>query len=272
MNKYEQRQAQRRERLEDAADKARAESNTVYRRARQMADVIPFGQPILVGHHSEGRDRRYRARIHSTFGKSFALQEKADRLAQKAASVGTGGISSDDPDAVVKLQKQLDDAKAGHERMKKVNRVIRDRAGDEDAQIDGLLALGWLTNDQARDLVMPDFCGRVGFPSYALQNSNANIRRIEQRIRELQKAREATDVEIEADGYTYREDVEDNRACFIFPGKPDEATRQLLKRYGFRWSPSREGKPWVRQLTGNARYAAQCVREALDRQAGNLDA
>ena len=31
-----------------------------------MASVIPFGQPILVGHHSERRDRSYRDRIRST--------------------------------------------------------------------------------------------------------------------------------------------------------------------------------------------------------------
>ncbi|MEE8059026.1 MAG: DUF3560 domain-containing protein [Pseudomonadales bacterium] len=50
-------------------DLARQESQTVYKRAKDMAPVIPFGQPILVGHHSEHRDRRYRDRIHNTFVK-----------------------------------------------------------------------------------------------------------------------------------------------------------------------------------------------------------
>ncbi len=34
----------------------------------------------------------------------------------------------------------------------------------------------------------PDFCGRTGFPDYALQNNNANIRRIKQRIEELSRS------------------------------------------------------------------------------------
>jgi len=50
---------------------------------------------------------------------------------------------------------------------------------------------------------------------------------------------------------------------FIFDGKPEAEKRALLKSHAFKWSPSRNA--WVRQLTGNARYAGQCVREALDK-------
>lgn len=49
-----------------------------------MASIIPFGQPILVGHHSEQRDRNYRDRIHNTFGKAFAEQDKAAYYHSKA--------------------------------------------------------------------------------------------------------------------------------------------------------------------------------------------
>src|SRR3546814_16447475 len=72
-----------------------------------MGEAIPFGQPVLIGHHSEGRDRNYRQRIHNTFGKTFDLQKKADHYTKKAASVGDGGISSDDPDAIAKLLRQV---------------------------------------------------------------------------------------------------------------------------------------------------------------------
>ena len=63
--------------------------------------------------------------------------------------------------------------------------------------------------------------------------------------------------------YTYREDTEENRILFEFSGKPDEATRTILKKHGFRWNPTR--KAWVRQLTGNGRWAAQSVREAFEK-------
>ncbi|MEX3614689.1 MAG: hypothetical protein VB141_13260 [Burkholderia gladioli] len=58
-----------------------------------------------------------------------------------------------------------------------------------------LLALGWLTNEQARELVRPDFAGRVGYPAYALSNNNANMRRVELRIKELEKRAERQDKE-----------------------------------------------------------------------------
>lgn len=49
-----------------------------------MASVIPFGQPILIGHPSEQRDRNYRDKIHNTFGKAFAMQDKAAYYEDKA--------------------------------------------------------------------------------------------------------------------------------------------------------------------------------------------
>src|SRR5713226_1456384 len=52
----------RAQRLEDRSEKASTESERLYNHAHEMASVIPFGQPILVGHHSEKRDRRYRER------------------------------------------------------------------------------------------------------------------------------------------------------------------------------------------------------------------
>jgi hypothetical protein len=107
LNSYEEKQERRRERLEAKADRLRSEGRSLYDRAHKMAEAIPFGQPILVGHHSEKRDRNYRGRIHSTFGRAFETIKAGDEAAGKAASVGTGGISSDDPDAVQKLEAEL---------------------------------------------------------------------------------------------------------------------------------------------------------------------
>ncbi|MCY1395961.1 hypothetical protein D9M71_109200 [compost metagenome] len=262
LNWYERKQVARRERLEDRAAALSDESSRAYAKARQMASVIPFGQPILVGHHSEGRDRNYRARIHSNFGKSFALQDKAKHYEQKAASVGTGGISSDDPDAIEKLRAELANVEQAQERMKAANKAIRTHKTQE-ARIAALVAQG-LTEGQAAELLKPDYAGRVGFPSYALSNNNANARRIAGRIAELETRRQCIDVEQEAENYTYREDTEENRVMFVFPGKPDEQTRTLLKRHAFKWSPSRGA--WVRQLNNAGRWAAAQVRQLLDKQ------
>lgn len=260
MNEYEARQEARRQRYEKKAQELQAEALALHDRAREMASVIPFGQPILVGHHSEKRDRRYRQRIHDTFGKAFATQDKARHYAEKASTVGQGGISSDDPDALNKLRDKLDMLKKNHEQMKAANAAIR-RGKTPELQMPALMALGY-SEEQARELLLPNCFGIVGFAPYSLQNSNANIKRVEQRIRQLEQARQAETLEQEGNGYTYREDPEENRVMFIFDGKPEVEIRNVLKSNGFKWSPSRGA--WVRMLNGNGRYAAGCVRQSLD--------
>lgn len=259
MNKYEQKLADRKERMIERSNKIRSEAEATYSNARKMAEAIPFGQPILVGHHSEGRDRNYRARITSTMGKAFNLMDKADHYARKAESVGTGGISSDDPDALEKLRAELESVQAAQERMKLANKLIRAHKGE--ARVTALAAHSF-TQEQIDEILKPDFMNRIGFPAYALQNNNANAHRIAKRIQELEARRERPDVVREGAGYTYREDTEENRVMFEFPGKPTEEVRGLLKKHAFKWSPSRGA--WVRQLTNAGIYAGKCVREKLD--------
>lgn len=87
------------------------------------------------------------------------------------------------------------------------------------------------------------------------------IRRIKQRIQELESRRALQDVVIAGAGFTYKEDTEENCVIFIFPGKPEDQTRTLLKSHAFKWSPSRGA--WVRQLNNASRWAAKQVRETL---------
>lgn len=56
-NDYHDRLSARQQRLENAAQRAQANADAAYKRAdmSEAATGIPFGQPILVGHHSEGR-------------------------------------------------------------------------------------------------------------------------------------------------------------------------------------------------------------------------
>lgn len=255
MNSYEQKQEARRARYEARAENAEAKGQALHDQAHRMAESIPFGQPMLVDHYSYNRDRNFRARIHNTFGKAFAEMDKAKHYAAKAEAVGTGGISSDDPDAIAKLRAELVNIEAAQDKMKAANRAIRrnDRAA--------LAELGF-TAEQIEGLFKPDFCGRVGFASYALSNNSANARRIEKRIKELERLQDRGDVERQGNGYTYREDTTENRVMFEFPGKPDADTRALLKRHAFKWSPTRSA--WVRQLNNAGIYAGKQVRAALD--------
>ncbi|OUI86832.1 conjugal transfer protein TraC [Acetobacter persici] len=255
-NAYEARQEARRERLEARAAQARSESDSLAKRSSEMAERIPFGQPILVGHHSEGWDRRFRERIGHTMTRAVDAQKKAEYYENKAASVGRGGISSDDPDAIKKLQAELAELDKASETMKAYNKLIK--KGDRE----GLAKQYGLNEDQIDKLMTKDYAGRIGIPAYMLSNNRANASRIRKRIAQLEAAAQRQDVEQEGKGYTYREDTDENRVMFIFDGKPAEETRNVLKRHGFRWSPSRGA--WVRQLNDAGIYAAQCARKILD--------
>ncbi|WP_237173895.1 DUF3560 domain-containing protein [Paracandidimonas lactea] len=266
MNTYEAKQAARKARYEARAAQARQQSDAAHEQAWNMAQAIPFGQPILVGHHSEGADRRYRARISGGYEKSFELHKQAEHYADKAAGVGKGGISSDDPDAIEKLKAKMLKLQVAQDTMKKLNAIVRRHAkADMGARIAALVATGLISEENARNLLTPDYAGRTGFAPYQLQNNNANIRRIAERIKALEKVAERPETERSGDGYTYREDPQENRAMFLFDAKPEKDTRNVLKRHGFRWSPTRSA--WVRQLTGNAQWAARDVIRFLDEAA-----
>lgn len=260
MNSYEEKQEARRQRYLDRAEKAQQEYENLHKEAHQMAQLIPFGQPILVGHHSEGRDRRYRGRIHDKFGKAFAALDKSKHYEEKAASVGTGGISSDDPDALQKLREKLIGLQRNHEHMKAANRAIR-LSKTEEQRIIALTAIGF-TEEQARELIKPDCMGYVGYAPFSLANSNANINSTKKRIAELEAQEQRKDKKEETELYTYREDTAENRVMFEFDGKPSLEVRNVLKRHGFKWSPRRLA--WVRYLNNNGLYAAQEVRKQLD--------
>ena len=259
MNSYEERQEARRERYLKLAQKARAESNHRWETAKNMGKAVPFGQPILVGHYSEKSDRAYRKRMAGHYDKALELSGKADYYEEKAASVGKGGISSDDPDAIEKLSAKLEHLKKIQEDMKAANRAIRLKDIEKG---NGRLREQGYSDEEIAELRKPDFCGRIGYPNYMLSNNNANIHRIEERIKELQQRQnrdnEASHIQTEL--YEYR--IEDNRCQFIFNGKPSEEVRHILKSHSFKWSPTRGA--WVRQASGNCLYASKVVRKELD--------
>lgn len=259
LNRYEERQQNRLDRYEALADKATVKSTVLATRSNQMAECIPFGQPILVGHHSEKRDRNFRSKIHSIMGKSVQEMKKAEYYQNKADSVGKGGISSDDPNAIEKLKSKLEKLQQAQELMKKANKLIK-KFPEHNARLEGLIELGF-SKEKAIDVLNPKY-GSIGFASYSLQNNNAEINRLKKRIAELQTLENRTSNEFENDLYKYTECKIENRCMFIFDGKPTEEIRQILKSNGFKWSPSRGA--WVRQLNANGIYASKRVISLID--------
>jgi len=246
---YAERLERKRERLEARAEKLRREGESRLSRARSISDGIPFGQPILVGHHSEKRHRRDLDRINQNFSKGHEALQSADALERRAAAVGTAGISSDDPEAIAKLTAQIETLEATQALWKQTNALIRkdDR--------DGLHALGY-SEARIDRLFAPDFTGEVGIARWALTNNGANIRRIKERIRSL-AAREAAPVlePIVGDGWSITEDRDENRIIVRFDEKPGPEMLRELRSAGFKWSPTRGAH--IRQASGRAVYLAK---------------
>ncbi len=129
MNSYEWKQQARKERLERAADRARSDSDRSLAAAHKAVAGIPFGQPILVGRHSERRHRRALQRCDDRMRQGFARLKEAEDYAYRAAAVGTSGISSDDPEAVEKLGEKVEHLEAQRERIKAINAAWRKTKG-----------------------------------------------------------------------------------------------------------------------------------------------
>lgn len=147
-------------------------------------------------------------------------------------------IKSNDERAIEKLEEKLEDLKNLQERMKAANKAIRLK--DTEAGDDKLRELGY-SEEAIKKLREPDYCGRVGYPSYGLTNNNANIHRIEERIENLKAVKKQRESEEEHETFKAVENTENMRYQIIFEGKPDEEIRSLLKSNGFKWAPSQGG-------------------------------
>ena len=265
---YEERRQARIDRLAEKAKKTRETANQLHDQAHRMASVIPFGQPILVGHHSERRDRNYRKRISNTQDKAFEASGKADHYAQKASAAESNkAISSDDPEAIEKLKIKINNAEKMQDIMKQANKLIKSKKMDFDDKIIHITCLG-ITATRARQLFEPDFCGRIGFPSYRLTNNNANIRRMKQRLEELQREEATAEhKETEYKGFTVIENVDENRIQIVFDGK--DAYFELcknkginLRQEGFKYS--KHNNAWQRLLNNAGRWATKHVIERIN--------
>jgi hypothetical protein len=238
MTDFEARKQRRIERAEELAAKAQKESEQRFNAAQQISSFIPFGQPILVGHHSERRHRRDLNRIDTNMKKSIEADEKAKYYTDKAERLENNYvISSDDPEAVTKLKEKLAGLERNQEIMKACNKIIKNSKISDVEKVEQMQQYK-LTEQQAIKMLEPDFCGRIGFASYALTNNNANISTVKKRIDQLQARDSLQTKETELNGVKIVDNIEDNRIQAFFPSKPSEEVRSTLKHSGFRWSPS----------------------------------
>lgn len=206
----------------------------------------------------------------AAWDKNMENFRKADHYLDMLKRAHTLAVKSDDPEVLDFLRAKLAGLEEAHALMVSANAYYRKNKTLEGFEGIPADTMAWITRP---GVYLPG--GRNGdgsplafygkpFPTYELTNSNANIKRVKQRIETLEAVKASKSIEEEHDGYTYRENAEAMRVQLRFDGKPDDETRALLKRNGFRWAPSQG--VWQRQLNDNGKYAAHRVMEVLDGQ------
>lgn len=175
-------------------------------------------------------------------------------------------IRANNPDAPELIREKIAKLQKRHEVMKAANKALRSvRSGDELEMAQAVMdATGW-SRALAAQSVKLDCMGRRGFADYELTGALREIKRLEGRLASIERNRARGEIEAAHDTREGTVRVVENptaaRLQLVFPGKPEAATREILKRNGFRWAPS-EGA-WQRHLNEGGRYAARCVLSAL---------
>lgn len=258
MNDYQDRHTRRIERLRERAEKKAAAASASFEATRKLADSIPLGQPILVGHSSERHARKDCERIQRGMERGCEAQKEAAELERRAdAAERNTSISSDDPDALDALRAKLSKMETLRADMVRINRQYRKG---------GVATVTGLSSDQLNKIAaaMADKGmgqRRAPFEAYQLTNLGGRIRATKERIALLEsRANDVTTVEEHGD-VVLRDDVEANRVQLVFPGKPEPTTRIALREHGFRWSPSNGA--WQRQRGNGAMAAARGIVASL---------
>lgn len=155
-------------------------------------------------------------------------------------------------DALDEQVRKLQVLEIHHERMKLINKLIRKHG--ESPALNEAIEINEIPVSALQDAII-DWDGVWRVPQYKLTNNNANIKRVQDRIKDLEKRIQfQKDFEtIEFPGGSI--EVENDRVKIYNDSKPEQEIINLYKKHGFRWSP--KWKCWVRQFTENAMRAVK---------------
>lgn len=103
-----ERQEERAERFEEYSDKRGADAERAHEAVASIADNIPLGQPILVGHHSERHARRDAERIENGMRKAVKMWETSKYWTQRAEGAIHHALYKQEPEVRARRIKGLE--------------------------------------------------------------------------------------------------------------------------------------------------------------------
>lgn len=249
----------------EVARKQKAKTDPVYHEkidalldtyARKLADNMNKGfaidarVPSVMIAGGSNFPVRKKEKQNAAWEKNMEDWNEIQKILEKIKSTGTGGIRADDPNALKRLEDKLKSLESSQAHMKEVNAYYRKhrtldgctQADPEEIQkLKASMASPWHVQDKP-------------FPSYALSNNSAEIRRIRSRIEELKQNAQTGFCGWDFDGGKAVADQEANRLRLFFNEKPSLEQRSQMRHHGFIWAPS--ANAWQRMLNRQAIYAA----------------
>lgn len=203
---------------------------------------------------------RKKEKQNAASDRNYQEFQEIQKMLNRIRSIGTGNgiIKSGDVDVVERLEKKLNGLKELQERMKAVNAYYRNNKTLDGCPVLTQEQIDSLKAEMQRDWRYED----KPFATYQLSNNNAEIHRVEGRLKKLRAAKTEGNTESENEYFRTVENVEIMRLQLFFEEKPESDVRDILKKNGFRWSP--KNNCWQRQLTDNARYSLEKVKKELE--------
>jgi hypothetical protein len=184
------------------------------------------------GNYNMNKHNKYVAReekLWQEYNDIMSIDDKIDKIINSNKI-----IRSDDKNALEKLRSKLEQEQKSHDEMVAYNKQAR----KENKEV---------------------------YPTYMLTNSNQRIKNIKDRIIQLEKLEELKqtqgNTEIEINGIKIIDNIEVNRIQIIFPDKPSEEVRKILKSNGFKWSPTQGA--WQRNRSRLSADKAKSIAESL---------
>ncbi len=179
------------------------------------------------------------------------------RIYGEVAPAESKVISADDANAPEALKAKIEQAKKMQEAMKAANAIVRKKNLTDEQKVKAMVDQLGFRESTAKAALTKDDIGRVGFPDYALTNNLANIKRMEERLKGMEKLRATAAREATFEGGWVEENADLNRVQIFFDAIPSADLRTKLKANGFKWAPSQGA--WQRQRTNAAVYAAESM-------------
>jgi len=108
------------ERLQTAAMNAEKKSDQYYQKAGQHRDFLSLGEPIKIGHHSEGRHRKIIKQVDDNMRKCVETSKKAEEYESRAEYWESRAevINLSTPESLEYFTHKLEQAKKKHEGLK----------------------------------------------------------------------------------------------------------------------------------------------------------